>query len=452
MGRKKGKQGGEFGFKSKHAAFTSDIHQIVSEHRNSSRRKHASTAGNNNLSSQISFQSSFSSSRPRLSANVNQLRGLLRERIMEERLRDATHRRATRMSMPTNSQLRRTEDKTEMIDEKLSPSVPPGWLIEYDHREALAGISQHSQKNETSLSSLEILSIRSLAQVLNEYIFACGAKYVRERISTLTSHTITSLSALCTNVTDDTAYVLGGHAHVDCMVLNAPPRDLYQSDDIDDENNSKPGKVLTAKGLNAMILARSSSHNEPEETENEFSEHRVVVDSWEDIQFHDEFNHSDKFGMQRLELRNFDTGDTATFASFLCQCSMLTHLSLNKSLNAITGPQILLNSIDSEEGDNHDILENGSTKSLLDILPKLKILDLSGCLWLHLDLLKLFLKRVMIRRNNHQRSSYDERNSSVSLEMVYIQGCCEYLSKHCDALNNFTGRKPLICVHPIQIE
>lgn len=432
MGRKKGKQGGQSGYKSKHAAIQSDINQIVSEHR------HYSTRKNGDAWSSVDNTKPLSSSRPRITANVNQLRGLIRERVMEDRLRDANYRRAT-----ANPPSRRIEEEDIKITEEIT-LMDPGWMIDYNHQEAMAGIEP--RKNEMSLCSLDTLSMRSLAPVLNEYIVACGCECIHERISTLPSHVISSLSVICKNVTDDTAYVLGSHTHIDRLVLNASPRDLYHSDDIEDDASANTTEErLTTKGLLAMALLHAPSFIEEEGD----SQQNVVIDSWEDVNLHQEYERSpDEWNLRRLELRNFNAETAIEFVGFLRQCSMLTHMSLGKSLNSITGPQVLLwNSLDNLDESSSGTM-NGCTKTLLDVLPRLKILDLSGCLWLHFDLLKLFLKRVMLQSTQRNGDSC-QKNTTVALEMIFVGGCCKYLSRQCENLNKVTGRRPLVCIRPL---
>ena len=93
MGRKKGKQSGLFASKLKRSEFYAEISLHASQHNSTSRR---SMPSNTIISTHDSSVPTLS--RPRIEVNVNQLRGLLRERILEDRQRDASFRRATRIS------------------------------------------------------------------------------------------------------------------------------------------------------------------------------------------------------------------------------------------------------------------------------------------------------------------------------------------------------------------
>jgi hypothetical protein len=106
-----------------------------------------------------------------------------------------------------------------------------------------------------------------------------------------------------------------------------------------------------------------------------------------------------------------------------------------------------------DNGNNHNNDENGNGyknnneyynqmnncdgfTTILNILENLQVLDLSGCKWVHYDLLHTFLQRIL-----HQNSS-----SHLSLEMIVIDQCCTYLTQGgCEMLNRMTDGKPLIC-------
>ena len=158
MGRKKGKQGGLYGSKSKRAAAQYDIQQVVSE------RSHQSILDKKRISSStIGNELKFSlSSRPRIVANTIHLRGLLRERLLEDRQRDANHRRATRMAAP--SHLRGTRRVTTATAAEKEPInlMHAGWMMHYDHKESLAGIESREKKIcMHGVNSLENMATRS---------------------------------------------------------------------------------------------------------------------------------------------------------------------------------------------------------------------------------------------------------------------------------------------------
>eukprot|EP01083_Nonionella_stella_P017595 49214_1 len=205
MGRKKGKQGGISGYKSKSAAFATEINNYVSEH----------------------YQSS-SSSRQR--QRQGQLRGILRERIMDDRQRDANHRRIfttttrTRQSHSITSTLAQAQAQTQTLLSCNKEIPPVGWLMNYDHRERMAGILPRTSRDDAArcvpVPSLHSLCIDALAPVLNAYIEALGKTYIHDRLGLLPSTTISDISMRCQDINDSMAYVVGAHSDVDRIVWN----------------------------------------------------------------------------------------------------------------------------------------------------------------------------------------------------------------------------------------
>lgn len=446
MGRKKGKQGGLYGSKSKRAAAQYDIQQVVSE------RSHQSILDKKRISSStIGNELKFSlSSRPRIVANTIHLRGLLRERLLEDRQRDANHRRATRMAAP--SHLRGTRRVTTATAAEKEPInlMHAGWMMHYDHKESLAGIeSREKSICMHGVNSLENMATRSLASVLKGYISALGKEYVRERISILPSHIITSLSAHCDDTTDETAFVLG-QLHVDKLVLNASGDRYHSVDDEDEICKTTMGADtdrLTSNGLLEMFLPQQKLV----EGQDIFDKNQSIV-SWEDMDLDQENDClEEEWGhLRRLELKNLCVARENELFIFFRHCPLLTHLSLANSLNATIGPNILLWGNHSDAGSilRENLVDTtlGKTKTILDSLPNLQILDLSGCRWLHFDLLELFLKRITMM---HSRGTKDSHlQYKMSLKMVCVGGCGSYLCSHYELLNQITNGHPLICLRP----
>ena len=424
MGRKKGKQSGLFASKLKRSEFYAEISLHASQHNSTSRR---SMPSNTIISTHDSSVPTLS--RPRIEVNVNQLRGLLRERILEDRQRDASFRRATRISSANMEQANEAQSvKSEIQTMKI------GWLIDYDHRATLAGIESTEILNKDN--SLEKMSIRALAPVMKEYVAACGVEYMHDTIAFLSGESINILSSLCREIDDNIAYILGRHSHVRRLVLNGSD-DAYQICEMEEEIDSNNGKHLTATGLLFMADPKASACAQNNDTE--------MVDSWEalSLQLEEDASYntistSDECNnLERIELRNFYSDDVQQFAQFLKKCSKLTHLSLARSLNSVTGQQILL---------WEDPNVTKGTGTLLDILPNLQILDLQGCQWLHFDLLRRFVERIM--QKCQTRSISRGNSSSIALEMICVGGCCKYVSKQCEYLNEITNHKPLVCIRP----
>jgi hypothetical protein len=543
MGRKKGKQSGSFGSKLNRSKYVTEVLQqqyenCPQEQQRGQRTKrrpadsilsrsdatggrgsgglgglhlqHGSTITDTSSSSKSSSFSSSSfcliSSKPRQVINLNPLRGLLRERILEDRLLDATQRRArllittTTTTTTNNSNTTRSSSSTkpQEYDHHGNPiqkeennclfneiqNIHAGWLLTYDHRAAMAGIDSKSILSLPSAvqciqSSLEDLTLNVLASVMREYVNACGVDYMHARVSELPGNVIAKLSSKCPCVTDDIAYILGHHSHVDRLVLNGS-EDMYHfsfwmEDEDENENEMEEEEEgsslsLTTKGLCRMIHAQQETCDSEQDecisisssssNNNNNNDDEQVIDSWEHLSLHNEEKNSNvsnlvptsmantwSNNLQRLELRYFHPRDDGReFIGFLMKCSNLTHLSLAHSLNSMTGPRILLWLLEEDVMD----VEHGtkakrkSSKTILDVLPKLQVLDLHGCQWLHLDLLEMFLDRIL-------QSSPSSRSS---LELICIGGCSSYVSQACPLLNSRYGnathdeRMPLLCISP----
>jgi len=498
MGRKKGKQSGSFGSKLKRSNYLSEILQQQYENNATlsvGQIGHAKSLSDSSIlaakrsssisppSSSFSLSPSSSSiSKRRTAINLNQLRGLIRERILEDRVLDANQRRARLFLTRSSSQqsdnkqenshtncIRRQKQVHDHLRDEIE-LIQAGWLLTYDHRSVLAGLHSSSffntslsSNNMTGVHSLENLTIHALASVMRDYIDACGVDYMHGRIAELPGSVIAKLSSKVRDVTDDMAYVLGHHPHVERLVLNGSD-DFYQScsilqeEDEEDlyeyESKSSLGSSrLTTKGLYYMINAENHTLT----SEKSECKHDEVIDSWENLSLQDE---EDKItdlylsshvpfvrssletmtswtnNLQRLELRSFHPTDPREFIGFLMKCSKLTHLSLAYSLNSITGPKLLL---------LEDDLSNrkSGTKTILDVLPNLQVLDLHGCRWLQLDILKVFLGRI-IRSSCTGSSGSSSRRTT--LEMVCIGGCSSYVGRECASLNS--KDLPMLCIHP----
>ena len=439
MGRKKGKQSGSFGSKSKRSEYYAEIHEHATHHNSKSHRTRPTCSTHDASSASMSTNHKTGINRPRVAVNVNQLRGLLRQRILEDRQRDVNFRRAGIIQNTSSIDMQREKEETNVKSEIETMNV--GWLMNYNHRAILAGIEGTGMLDKDD--SLEKISILALAPVMNEYVAACGVEYMHERIAALPGEEICFLSSLCRDVDDEIAYILGGHSHVDKLVLNGND-DYYRIGELEEEIGRDEERCLTATGL--LLIANPSGSMIPTCADNIAN---TMVDSWEALSLQEQHGHQQdpSFGMislneecsnlKRLELRNFYTDDIFHFAQFLRGCSKLTHLSLSNSLNSIIGEQILL---------WEDTTVLNGTRTLLDLLPNLQILDLQGCQWLHFDLLYQFVERIM--QICESRSTTHDRFPSTPLEMICVGGCSKYVSKQCEYLNTITKQKPLLCIRP----
>eukprot|EP01083_Nonionella_stella_P271984 922070_1 len=82
-------------------------------------------------------------------------------------------------------------------------------------------------------------------------------------------------------------------------------------------------------------------------------ERKEVLDSWEDADNDQRMTSSRRNrNLKRLELRNFHPPTAEGAIDVLTRCPSLTHLSLGNSLNAQTGPSVLLWDLDSHSNSN----------------------------------------------------------------------------------------------------
>lgn len=493
MGRKKGKQRGHYSSKAKKAQHVHELNQHVNdvhhEWRNNSSRSRGS-----NQSTSSSQLAKFQKERGAVSVSI--LRGMIRERLFEERERDAVYRRqlmtativANRnhnntTTFTTNSITTRTHNANSYSRLGLATCStnyvhPIGWSLAYNHREALAGIEQpkedictffmNQQEHEHSShtyniekeesgnqQSLQISCVKTLAPFLQQYIDSCGEEYIIKRLSLLPPHVITALSVCCEDVTDQIIYVMTSQLHVEALVF-------YGSSGGSSDNKSDDNETFEKQGerSNEYVTGTGFYLNEQDTSSLSIS---TAIESWEDYHIlHEEDEKEKSFlhfsnnnsinnhwrkNLRRLELRNIQCKDTHTtnhFISFLKQNPQLTSLCISESFNAISGPKILFCQDKDvefiEEGDHDDEVDDchydGIT--ILNYLEKLQYLDVSGCTWINFDLLYRFLRRILSQR----------QSSHFALEMIVVERCCSYLTHDKIAmLNSLTDKKnmPLLC-------
>lgn len=408
MGRKKGKQHGEFSSKSLQAAFLSQIHSHVHDTRlelSRNKYRHNQIAEKNMNSTSSSYKSRI---------NVSVLRGLLIERMIDDRSRDSMFRRATSrilVSRPSESEASHPDSNdTDVI-------CPAGWLMCFNYREARVGIPAIEMKDR--IPSLQNLCLKSLAPYLEAYVMAFGKEYIRDRLSELPSELLTKLSAQTLKVNDDLAFVLGCHSHLSGLVLNTKRRNIQQ-----EEDNSYDNDRLGILGLKHLVR--------------DFADESVLGDTpvltdWENFNENDDdscdkidFNYPSK--LERLELHNFHTSSPISFVRILQLMRCLSHVSFSNCFNSTTGEQLLLGDKQTE------------TLILTDYIPKVKVLDFTKCSWLTFDLLKKFIKKIKFC------------NRYSSLEVICVQNCCESISDYrLSCLNMQTQSRPHVTKNPFDI-
>lgn len=295
--------------------------------------------------------------RPKL--RLRSLQGLLHEREHNDRLE---HRamRLKKTSSPTTCPI-------------------PGWIV---YHGTTTGVPQPRETGTTTgtcqtIPSLQSLSLQALAPVLPKYMDAWGAETVHYYLSLLPEDTLADLSVLVSStigMTNPLCQVLGQHPHVRALSLVAP-----QSHDEDDP------KALTEDGI-LQLIPHWGLHREtiPETWEEDTSD---IQGSWKGC-----------VKLQRLELGNLPHLSANTLSVLLQKCSGITHLGLVGSLGYESGPEILW--------------------KLQDLLPKLKVLDLSSTPWLTEGLLRGLFKSYN-RELTVKATGSLPLTSQISMEMDY---------------------------------
>ena len=469
MGRKKGKQKGYFSSKSKLAANLYEFHQHVHEAHQEFIRRPSSSINtsrggayahglSSNGISKISSKSNIpngSSPSPTLLTNNNEqrrplsltmLRGILRERVFEDRERAANFRRQMMTASITDTNASRAKQDHQQISDS-NQTKKKGWILVYNHREAMAGIDQRidnicdtlleevAPKQQKNIPSLQKLCIQMLAVYLQQYIDACGEDYILERLRFLPSCAISALSVSCHEITDEMVYVLGKQTHVKELALCASPSTKYDEIITDDDNHNnnighpdrRSGTLFTDNGL----LSLCSTHGQIMRSEKDNKCEFYPLDCWEEEEEYHGYDgmiqliKKETNSLRRLELRNFQTRSASNFIAFLKCHPHITHLSLSHSFNAITGPEILLPNLD----DNQDT--DCQEKTILNVLVHLQVLDLSGCTWVHDDLLQSFFQRIR------------HYNLNMTLELIVVDR--SYLTRCCNILSEMADSKPILC-------
>lgn len=451
--RKKGRQCGNFTSKASQALYQRNFNEEVNEYISERRYNRNSATKSQSQSQMPSFGSKNiigNQKRP----NLTHLQGLLRDRMMEDRNRDSQYRRrlftVTHYQAPLDNSSsisitsKSNQDMT-MRQDRLEKQV--GWLLTYNHREEMAGLTQYDEYDPASCKCprLTQLCLRALAKVIHEYVEALGMEYMTNRIGLMPSNLICDLSALCRNVTDKVAVVLGHHDHLKELVLCGPPLKSLDADEEEIDATLKQGMkfsnmLLTDAAIEAITptsLCNLERHHEDHEEsiQIESSSSSEELESWEreDFDFDEVAMFQGCHELKRLELRNYYTSSARTLLRFVDQCPHITHLCLSGSLNGYSGPEFLL--LLKKDGDDRG---NDTARTILHLLRGLQVLDLTNCQWMSYDLLKVFLRGVC---------STDDyiKHGRCSLDMIVVTGCCPFITEEsCNHLNALTGGNPHI--------
>jgi hypothetical protein len=408
MGRKKGKQHGEFGSKAMRAVHSSQIQSYVQDARMQQLRERT------NLLQSLENKTNSNSIAYKSRVHVGVLRGLLMERLIEDRGRDAMFRRAI------SNSIRPQEPAPTEIRKETKFFHRPGWLISFNHKEALAGIKPIHV--EEKVHSLQHLCVNVLAPNLNAYIKACGKEYIRDCLFELPASLITEMSTKVKNVNDDVAYVLGFHSHLRGLVLNATSITNY-----DEEYVCSSNDYLSISGL--LQLSPSNDKYFVSTCEMEIDWESLNEDMGKiDIETDASNFKGNPEHLERLELHNFQTSSVSEFLHVIQSFKRLTHLSLSNCFDSITGPRLFFGSRENNQ------------QTLIECIPNLQVLDFTDCSWLTYELLNKFAQLLGTRKY------------ALFLDMVSIQNCCESISEcRFDQLNSKTHYRPQFVSRPYPV-
>lgn len=371
MGKGKGRQSGGFGSKSQRAAHNSEwreqVHQVVGWTKQKS----------NSSSAPSSLNAVEPAQRPRLT-RLGQLRGILRERRLEES-HELLERRRRAGFVPARA---RNEVPTS------TPQVeahPPGWILHYGKQKLCESASiLHSQ-----VESLESKCLKVLSQYISEYLEAMGREELHATLSLLPPETLAALSEVISRgkgVSDDLAYVVGKHAHVNELCFKST-------------TNLGDGNMLTDKGLIELVPRLPATIERGDDYE----------ETWEEA-YGDESDGEDNFkkrqglvvdslqldgvnvALKRLELVDCLYISADAVLALLEKCACITHLSLAGSIQVVEdGVQVLL--------------------ALPELLPTLQVLDVTRCGWMSASALRQL------------QSSYTMKYSFRRPPVIHCQGC-----------------------------
>merc|ERR1711862_375806 len=122
------------------------------------------------------------------------------------------------------------------------------------------------------------------------------------------------------------------------------------------------------------------------------------------------------------------------------RCPQITHLSLNNSLNPITGPALLfrprnapLHFRANAHADQTHWQHCTQSNTLLDILKDLHTLHFSHCKWLNYEILLSFIRRIKATTT-----------TNISLQIISVTHCSPDIDEKITSLNEFTRNRPVI--------
>ena len=474
MGKKKGRQSGQFSSKSKRAAHVSELNEAISEVRLKNSNHNMTSSNKVMVKEQMRSQHSHGSAnycrhhRLHLSTgslvgqerkvvtSMSRLKGLLRERLLEDRAL-ASHVRRQQWLFSTNSgnhpdpETTRSRCLSSMSsststrrEEEAGSGTAIGWILSYEHREYMAGIREYDEEKKRLrrmvAPSLEDLCLKELGSVLKDYISYFGRDYMHHRMEFFTSDLLSSLSKHCHDINNDIAFVLGNHAHLEHLVLHSK-RCPTSTTATDQSNAGDECCCLNDEAFLPLIPQMALKQDEEVKEEVTRSAHHpssdeeeVEEESWETLDL-DGVGYQGCWKLERLEIRDYQATVVTNLIHFLGKCPRITHLSLSCSLTEVSGPKVLFARDCCTVGCYDDMADVSTTSmggTIVDKLCNLQVLDLSGCSWVSYDILYSFVSRLK------------RGGSFVPLELINVKGCCSLTEEMCQSLSASMNNGPIV--------
>lgn len=473
MGHKKGKQAGHFANKkanSLHRYTLNDYASEADEFRNPVRttfraedigrwhRDGTGVGGRDKWSTLFSSKSSSSSTTGLQSIAISNnqsaavgrrmahLRFLLEERRIEDRIDDRQLRlrlqrqRMRKLHLEEGYNVCNTNTSNEERHE-------PGWLLTHD----MHNHDKHDNNNINNISSLQKLAAQRLGPLLPMYVAACGHEYVGNALQSVSSEVLSEISIALANspqseatITDGVIKSLVQSGVASRLVLKGtgtPLEDDCNGNEGNIDDDEDDTHLLSDVGLLSICPRIQSNHVDSTTTFNDDDgdDSDSSCDNWETI-VHD-IATVGCIHLTRLELIDIPLDTASSNSSLggisidalrkvLRTCPGITHLSLSGCFSNCHQKTSLI-----EQAHEANMLIGGSFSStstpqlfdqfrcndgdkvsgLDDLLPDLRVLDLSYCNWLTSDALKLFLLKCKQRDNGMQ--------GIATLQHVNILGC-----------------------------
>ena len=472
---------------------------------------------------------------------LSHLRHLLEERRSEDRVHDRHHRlRLQRSRMLVESYNNdgiannRTRGKSSTASTSTNPRQDrhePGWLLSYDIEQTQHTHLQQQQscnKPNDDIPTLQQLCAAELGPILPMYCAAIGSVFVGGALKSVSAEILSDLAvSLATSsndfaTTDGSVKALVNSGVATGLVLTGAPLsfdDIILNEEEDDNKIDDDTRLLSDSGLLSLCprILPTENYNTSACISDGDNDNSSQEGDWEQIDFDMGLNSrmTGCFHLKRLELINIPlrpyestshSGGISIQAlrSVLKACSNITHLSLSGCFyNWETLPSLVEESDDinlfisgnptltsvanafkllrrhnhANEKDTQLLLQvmfhrmfddrQDGISGLDEVLPELKVLDVSHCSWVTPGMIIQFLLKQWERAilsidevdnvSSHDDSEWDKHAGGdaasirkvgttkvgISLEHLNMRGCVGLLPEHLHFqqwIEEWTGR------------